>query len=344
MNFITQYAPSAFGDNIRNYDKDDKITLDDNTLFWLKKILRSDTDEGVLHTVNDANNKVSILRLFNELEIFVLQFFRDDIKLNLKVVDNSIQLCQDGVDIVFNTVMSSAYMGFILSQIYHSYVNDNYRGTQKQTETLFCNRYSLFIINEMCYGDFDKKVDFPDKDSLNILFERMNSFENLLHISADIYFSSIAFALLHEISHAILTHDPGSHSAKKEIEADHCAFKLLISYFEAIKSERIVSSFGEIITDYVYLAPLYLLDFYRVVYYTGKSLCAESFSLPYPFFDEIHERKKRIVSIFDKCEVDVDENISYGVYYSYDDSIKSFLRFFERADKRGELEKYKRNK
>lgn len=343
MNCITQYGPINLDQNIQLFQNDNSVEIDQKAVNWLKSMFKNHSDETIIKEAKRAIDELNVQNLFDELKDYSCKHFTDsDVVLNLRVINNTINIYQDDTNIVFNSMMSSVYMSFLLVQFYHSYVSDNYEEQQKNKESDFCNKYILFIINEMCYGLFNLGVDYPDEKSLQIFWDKIKDIENISTIASDLFYASITFALLHEMSHAYLRHDPYDKSVEKEIEADKHAYSIFLNYYDDIKNNKFASRFKEIISDYIYFAPIFLLDFYNLVFYTGRELCADNYNIDDSFFENTLKRKETIINLFENCDADVDENITYSVYNSFSDSIDLFVDFFVKYNKAGYFEKIKK--
>ena len=316
----------------------DKIFLKDfesEFVNWLKEYCNMSNDEQLQQYLNDVVKNTSIQMLFNELSIYAENFYGFSMPLHLKQIDDTINMAQSGNTIYVNSVMRSALLLFIANQIYHSETIEN------ETESLDCYRYNLFLLNEMCYGDFKRPVVFPNGESAFAIIKKLQGKENLLTLSADIYYSAIAFALSHEIAHAYLKHTASGYCLNKEVEADTSAYNMFLHFCDDVYNKKIESNFVECMKPHIYMAPMYLLDFYYIVYYTGSFLCMYCDPVEKNFFDDIVTRKEKLFDVFYAYENDISPKEAYDLYNYYLDGVESFLRTFVASDKSGLLDKLK---
>ena len=286
--------------------------------------------------VEQFRKSVNIEPLFNELNQYGAQFFNISPFLSLKYRENTITISQRKDTVYMNTMISSVLFLYIATQIYHSYVIDTHG--RDSAENLFCYQYTLFILNDMCFNEFNQPVILPNEESVDMLFSKMADKPNLLDRTSDIFYSALAFALLHEISHAYLKHNEKNFGIEKELEADEKAYFIYLNFCQDIQNNKIASNFKECLNQYTYMAPMYLLDFYYVVYYTGSFLCPYHFSADKKTFDDIVERKNALFEVFYSWECDIDPHDSYDMYNIYLDGAESFLRSFVASDKAGMLD------
>lgn len=313
-----------------------KEDIDATTIEWLKKYYNQNDEENILNKAVEAQNEINFESLFEELKTYAEQRLNVTLPLHIKTIDDTINISQNKNSVFINSIMSSAYFSYIATQMYHA---DTLGDEQ---EDLFCYRFTLSILNNMCYGDFKLPVLFHDKDSAHKLLEKFSNRHNLLDLSTDIYYSSIAFALLHEIAHAYHKHVGGHYDIKKEMEADKTAYNLYLNFCDDICNKRIKSSFEECIRSHTYMAPMYLLEFYYVVYYTGSFLCLNLPPVEKEFFDDIVIRKNHMFDVFYDWEGGEDEQPSYSLYDFYLKGQESFLRSFVASDKDGKLDVIKK--
>ena len=128
---------------------------------------------------------------------------------------------------------------------------------------------------------------------------------------------------------------------EKEMEADAKAYLIYLNFCRDIQNEKISSDFKECLKAYTYMAPMYLLDFYYVVYYTGSFLCPYHPVAGKEMFDDIVARKDALFNVFYSWESDTDPDEAYDMYNIYLDGAESFLRSFVASDKAGMLDKIK---
>lgn len=316
----------------------DKVNLKDfeaEFVNWLKEYCNMYSDEQLQQYLNDVVRNTSMQTLFNELSIYADNFYGFAIPLNLNQMDDTINMAQSGNTIYVNSVMRSAFFSFIANQIYHSETIEN------ENESLDCYRYNLFLLNEMCYGDFKRPVVFPNGESAFAIIKKFQGRENLLTLSADIYYSAMAFAFSHEIAHAYLKHKAEGYSLTKEIEADMNAYNMFLRFCDDVYTKKIKSNFADCMKPHVYMAPMYLLDFYYIVYYTGSFLCMYCDPVEKTFFDDIVTRKEKLFDIFYAYENGISPEEAYDLYNFYLDGVESFLRTFVASDKVGMLDKLK---
>lgn len=315
--------------------------IDEHTINWLKIYHKTDSEKIVYEKIDEAMKDANLEKLFSELDRYAANYFKTNPKLELEIRDSTISIAQSENIVYMNSMMSSAYFSFLLTHIYHSYVIDN-PGEDKETEDLFCFRATLFILNEMCFHDFEQPIELPDAESIDMLFEKIQTKLNLFNIASDLFYTSIMFAFLHEMSHAYLNHDTDTHSLKKEIEADKYAYQMFLNFCYDIQNDISESNFKECIQVYTYLAPLYLLEFYYTVYYTGNFLCLNVNTVENNTFDEIVKRKEELFEVFYAWDGEIDEDLAYGVYNAYRDAEDSFIRSFVASDKAGYFDEIKK--
>lgn len=292
------------------------------------------TESNILNNViTDAQETINMNTLFQELDTYAAPYFHTTPSLKLSTLNNTLTIAQNENIIYLNSVMPSALFSYIAIQIYHGTVLKNY------SEYMFCYRYTLFVLNEMCYHDFKQPVTFPDADSLKILMGKFVDKENLLHITSDLYYTSTAFALLHEIAHAYLKHD--SDDIENEYEADCMAYKIFLNYCYDVNNKLIKSNFNDCMPTYTYLAPMYLLDFYHMIYYTGSFLCHNCEPVKNETFELIIERQEKLKDIFQKWERDQTTDLPYSLYNHFLDGQEHFLNIFVSSDKKGMLDEIK---
>ena len=316
----------------------DKVNLKDfETEFvnWLKEYCDMSNSEQLQQYLNDVLKSTSIQMLFNELSIYAENFYGFSIPLNLKQMDDTINMAQCGNTIYVNSIMRSAFFSFIANQIYHSETIEN------EAESLDCYRYNLFLLNEMCYGDFKRPVVFPNGESAFAIIKKFQGKENLLTLSADIYYSAIAFAFSHEIAHSYLKHIANGYCLNKEVEADKSAYNMFLRFCDDVYTKKIKSNFMDCMKPHIYMAPMYLLDFYYVVYYTGSFLCMYCDPIEKTFFDDIVTRKEKLFDVFYAYANGISPKEAYDLYNFYLDGVESFLRTFVASDKSGMLDKLK---
>lgn len=192
----------------------------------------------------------------------------------------------------------------------------------------------------MCFHDFEQPIIFPNDKSIDELLSRIQDKQNLFNLASDLFFTSISFALLHEISHAYLCHEPGDFSKIKELEADKYAYELFLDFCYDASHGKIKTVFRECIQDYTYLSPMYLLEFYYTIYYTGSFLCPNIPPVNKDTFELINERKSKLFDVFYNWDKDISGeavDTAYGVYNAYLDAEDSFIRSFVASDKAGYL-------
>lgn len=305
-------------------------------LKFLQSYWGKDSENELKSIVAQSQQSVNIENLFKELDLYAAKFFNTEPSLSLRFRKNTIVISQSKDVVYMNTMMSTVFWSYIATQIYHSYVLDTYG--RDCEEDIFCYQYTLFILNDMCFNEFRQPVTLPNEESAGMLVSKMEDKPNLLVIASDIFYSALAFALLHEISHAYLKHNEKTIGIEKELEADAKAYLIYLNFCDDIQNNRISSCFKECLKPYTYMAPMYLLDFYYVVYYTGSFLCPYHPAASKETFDDIVARKNALFEVFYSWECDVDPNESYDMYNIYLDSVESFIRSFVASDKAGKLD------
>lgn len=305
-------------------------------LKFLQSYWGKDDKSELKSIVEQSQQSVNIESLFKELDQYAAKYFNTEASLSLKFRDDTIVISQSKDTVYMNTLMSTVLWSYIVTQIYHSYVLDTYG--RDSEEDLFCYQYTLFILNDMCFNEFKQPVVLPNEESVELLFSKIADKPNLLDISSDIFYSALAFALLHEISHAYLKHNEKTIGIEKEMDADAKAYLIYLNFCLDIQNDRISSNFKESLKSYAYMAPMYLLDFYYVVYYTGSFLCPYHSAAGKETFDDIVARKDALFNVFYSWECDIDPNEAYDMYNIYLDGVESFIRSFVASDKAGMLD------
>lgn len=339
INNLVTFSSSDIGidpSNINNriIKKED---FDSETIEWLKKYHNKNDNESIINQALEAQKEINFETLFEELKNYAEQRLNVTLPLHLLTIDDTINISQNENSVFINSIMSSAYFSYIATQMYHADTIGN------EQEDLFCYRYTLSILNNMCYGDFKLPILIHDKDKAHQLLEKFLDKKHLLNLCTDIYYSSLAFALLHEIAHAYHEHIAGQYNLNKEIEADKTAYMLYLNFCDDIYNKKIDSSFEECIQPHTYMAPMYLLEFYYVVYYTGSLLCLNLPPVEKQFFDDIVTRKNHMLEVFYAWEGGENEQPSYDLYRFYLNGQESFLRSFIASDKEGKLDSIKKD-
>ena len=187
----------------------------------------------------------------------------------------------------------------------------------------------------MCFSEFDLPISFPSDESHKMLLDKFFNKKNLLKISSDMFHVAMSFAILHELAHAYLKHKETDVRIEKEFEADSYAFRILLNFYSDITKGNIDSNFKECFSDSMLMAPLVLLEFYYIVFYTGSFLSSSNKFAPKEMFDEIVKRKENLLEVFYSWEGKVDENKAYELYNSYLNGEELFLQTFVSSDKAG---------
>lgn len=319
-----------------NSVRNNKKELTPSALKFLQSYWGKDDESELKSIVEQSQQSVNIENLFKELDQYAANFFNTEASLSLKFREDTIAISQRRDTVYMNTLMSTVLWSYIATQIYHSYVLDTYG--RDSEEDIFCYQYTLFILNDMCFNEFKQPVVLPNEESAGTLLSKMTDKPNLLDISSDVFYSALAFALLHEISHAYLKHNEFTVGIEKEIEADAKAYRIYLNFCRDIQNNRVSSNFKECLKAHTYMAPMYLLDFYYVVYYTGSFLCPYHSAVGKVTFDDIVARKDALFNVFYSWECDIDPNEAYDMYNIYLDGSESFLRSFVASDKAGMLD------
>ena len=324
----------------RSCDYASGAAVNNLTIDVLKNYYNTDETDAIVNSINDAQTNVSIESLFCELNVYAANYFHVIPRLSLEVRDNTVSISQSK-DIVFiNSILSTAYFSFVAVQLYHSSLLDDGKVAETD-EDLFCYRFTLFILNDMCFNDFKQPTIFPSEESILLLMDRLKDNKHLLDLASDIFYTSIAFALLHEMSHAYLNHKEVDVGIKKELEADAVAYKLFLNFCDDVYQDKIKSNFKECMQPYTYMAPMYLLEFYYIVYYTGSFLCPYHVPASNKMLQDIVDRKEALQNVFCSWDGGTDEAEAYALYNAYLDGEESFLRSFVASDKAGLLDKLK---
>ncbi len=279
-------------------------------------------------------NKTSVEALFEELNQYASKFFKTNPTARLSIRTNTINISQSKDTVYINDAISSAFLSFVLLQFYQSDLIDN-PVPNGDEEKLFCYRYLIFILNEMCFSEFGLPLSFPNDESHRMFLDKFLEKRNILNISSDMFNVAMSFALLHELSHAYLKHSEEDDKMEKELEADKYAYRILLNFYSDIKEGRIDSEFKECFSDYMLMAPLILLEFYYVVFYTGSFLSSSPEFASKEMFDEIVKRKESLLEVFYAWDGEADEQKAYGLYNSYLNGEELFLRTFVASDKAG---------
>ena len=341
MNFFVTYSNrDVESHSNRSCDSTSGVAINNLTIDVLKNYHNTDDVEAIVDSIHDAQNNASIKSVFDELNDYAADYFHVAPRLSLEVRDNTVSISQSKDIVYINSVLSSAFFSFVAVQLYRSFLFDNGKGVETD-EDLFCYRYTLFILNDMCFNDFRQPTIFPSEESVLLLMERFKDNQHLLDLASDIFYTSVAFALLHEMSHAYLNHDEAEVGIKKELEADAVAYKLFLNFCDDVYQDKIKSNFKECMQPYTYMAPMYLLEFYYIVYYTGSFLCPYHVPAGGEMFQDIVDRKEALQDVFCSWDGGTDETEAYALYNAYLDGEESFLHSFVASDKAGLLDKLK---
>lgn len=337
MNYLVTFSGHDYiADEKQANSNYNQKELTPSVLKFLKSYWEKNDEDELQAIVEQSQQSVNIENLFKELDQYAAKFFNTEVSLSLKFREDTIAISQSKDTIYMNTLMSTVLWSYIATQIYHSYVLDTYgRGS---VEDRFCYQYTLFILNDMCFNEFKQPVVLPNEESAGLLLSKMEDKSNLLAISSNIFYSALAFALLHEISHAYLNHDEKTVGIEKEMEADEKAYLIYLNFCYDVQNDKISSNFKDCLKSYTYMAPMYLLDFYYVVYYTGSFLCPYHPAAGKEMFDDIVARKEALFDVFYSWESDTDPDEAYDMYNIYLDGAESFLRSFVASDKAGMLD------
>ncbi len=301
----------------------------------LKEFHHITSSEKANELAENAQKAVNMKILFHELDEYAAPYFHSQPSLELEILENTITIAQNENTVYINSVMPSALFSFIATQLYHAEVLENYN------ECLFSYRYTLFILNEMCYQDFKQPVTFPDENSIQTLMDKFHGKEQILDLASDIYYTTTAFAILHEIVHAYRKHT--SDKIENEYEADAIAYEIFLNYCYDIQHNIIESKFHECMKPYTYIAPMFLLEFYYIIYYTGSFLCLNSEPVSKEQLEIIVTRKDKLMDVFMGWERDCTTKPAYDVYNFYLNGEEHFLNMFIASDKQGLLNNLKTN-
>lgn len=171
MNYLVKRGSGSSDFEIHNNSP--QKTYDEHTVNWWRFHLKTDSNEIVYEKIDDAMKNINLENLFSELCGYAAGYFDTTLNPRLEVCDSTISIGQNENTVYMNSMMSSAYFSFLLTHIYHSYVMDNMNDEVKEAEELFCFRALLFILNEMCFYDFEQPADFPDAESIDMLFAKI---------------------------------------------------------------------------------------------------------------------------------------------------------------------------
>ena len=299
------------------------------TLDILKEFHHITSDEEVAELAETAQTTVNMKTLFQELDEYAAPYFHSQPSLTLDTLENTVTIAQNENTVYLNSVMPSALFSFIATQLYHAEVLENYE------ECLFCYRYTLFILNEMCYRDFKQPVTFPDANGIQTLMDKLLKREHLLDLASDLYYATTAFAILHEMVHAYRKHT--SDKIENEYEADAIAYEIFLNYCYDIQHNIIESKFHDCIQPHTYMAPMCLLEFYYVIYYTGSFLCLNCEPVSAEQFDFIIARKEKLMDVFMNWERDCTPKPAYDLYNFYLNGEENFINIFISSEKQGLL-------
>lgn len=343
MNFFITSSPHDNRDkeNGENFAHNENKMPSEFTLNFLKSYWKKENENEIREIVKNTQKELTIENLFSELDSYAAKYFNTTPRLSIVFRENTIDISQAHDTVYMNNMMANVFWSYLATQLYHSYVLDTY-GPDSE-EDIFCYQYSLFILNDMCFNKFNQPVNFPNEESNTILLDKLADIKNILDVASDLFYCGLSFALLHEISHAYLKHSEKSIEIEKE--ADEKAYLIFLDFCFDIQHNTIDSKFKECFVNYTYLAPMYLLEFYYIVYYTGSFLCPYFPAVKKEKFDDIVERKEALFEVFYAWERDVDPTEAYDIYNAYLDGTESFVRSFIASDKAGMLNEIKeRNK
>lgn len=344
MNFFVAY--SGRDESLKKSQNTSSESFVPKTPFlidWLKAYHCVQEEDTLLSILEDATQQVNLENLFSELNLYAAKWYGVLPSLSIEFRDNTLAISQRGDTVYMNTVMSSALFSFIAVQLYRSYLIDNAEqmGNHLKEEEMFCYRYSLFVMNDICFGDFKQPVIPKDGESMFLLLSKFLDKPNLPILASNLFYTSVAFALLHEISHAYMHHKEQEASSKKEFEADANAYRIFLEFCDDVYSGRVISTFRKRMQPYTYMAPMYLFDFYYMVFYTSSFLCLYHAPASKDMLQEIVDRKNALINAFDLWDGGENDSKADDLYNAFLDGTESFLRSFIASDKAGYLDSIK---
>jgi len=146
----------------------------------------------------------------------------------------------------------------------------------------FCFKYTIGLLNRTC------RLGALSSDERRVqLVERIVRCCNdaAIELIADLYWSCLAFAFCHEISHIHLKHveqyiDPKL-LWKVEYEADAVGYDVYLQIIENVCKES-NDPFADVFHDYLYIAPMILFQFYEDTYFMSYWLFGEKAGNSHP--------------------------------------------------------------
>lgn len=178
---------------------------------------------------------------------------------------------------------------------------DNYKRCIKNSVVLLDLQGIKNTIGTFDNEEFNKMAILPD---------------NIINLAMDAYWTSWTFVIAHEIFHIVNKKE--LLPALEEKEADAFGYKVLMQLIKAQKENKVpkdVSPFYE----YLYLSPMMLLEYYKLLDYY-KSL----FNIPieHGTHPDPIQRQDYLFELFDSCVPDtIDTTIGNDLYNSFLDTI-----------------------
>lgn len=157
---------------------------------------------------------------------------------------------------------------------------------------------------ERCFKSFVVLLDLQGRRKLigtfnhNELLKMLQMPEDILNLSMDAYWCAWTFVIGHELFH-LMPKEKMEHIAE-EYAADRFGYQLLLKMIDAQKKEELPSHLQVFYED-MYLAPLMLLEYYRLIDVYREIVNAEKVEND-AFSSE--KRTNRILSLFDELVPD----------------------------------------
>lgn len=127
--------------------------------------------------------------------------------------------------------------------------------------------------------DFSEKEIYPLREPIKKFFD-----ESDFDLISDLYWSSLAFLMCHELAHIYLQHFNSNLTIQNEYEADAIAYDVFLSLI--CNNFDVVSPFKEVFKEDLYAAPMILFLFFEDLYFTANNLYHEKSGSSHPRIDE----------------------------------------------------------
>lgn len=204
----------------------------------------------------------------------------------------------------------------------------------------FCFKKALYLLDS-CY----RKGNMVPDESKSEIIEMIaaNCVDAAPSVISDVYWSTLAFAMCHEIAHIHLGHTELDYCDKNSIwemeyAADELGNRVFLNFVNG-KYREIDSQFFEIFNTYVYTAPQILFLFYEDLYFMGQWMYGE---LPGDSHPDLKSRIERMLVQSEDPSFDFDTEEGNALLASHWNISDLFREEFFLKLKNGKLEEVKR--